>query len=111
MAFTKNKEREKARVLVGGSIQYPKSVYQKICIAGAFSVGVLIVRKTLYSRYSESRHIKILLLSRRGVVIHYCRSEGVADVVKPPVNASPGPKKKDYSKASEQKEKSNIQIG
>jgi hypothetical protein len=82
-------------------------VYQKICIAGAFSVGVL---SFAYIVFRESRHIKILL-SRRGVVVHYCPSEGVADVVKPPVNASPGPKKKDYSKASEQKEKSNIQIG
>ena len=65
-------------------------VYQKlyVCSQGLFSVGVI---SFAYIVFRESRHIKILL-SRRG-----CRTlllfGRFADVVKPPVNASPEPKK------------------
>jgi hypothetical protein len=104
MATTKEQS-EKRNFWLEAVFNTPNSCTKRYALQGLFSVGV---SSFAYIVFRESRHIKILL-SRRGVVVHYCRSGGVADVVKPPVNASPGPKK-DYQRHVEQKE-IKIQIG
>ena len=67
-------------------------VYQKlyVCSQGLFSVGVFsFAYIVLYSEDQDTLRYYYLV----EVVVHCCCSEGFADVVKPPVNASPEPKK------------------